>query len=108
MCFICHEVTGRPIEFVSHEHGYAHASCLAMAYYRNQATEQFLREERDIWRRRAEAYRTALEHIARAPDLMMDVAQTLHWDMRDWARAALAAAGGGAAPPSQPVPETRQ
>lgn len=35
--------------------------------------------------------RTVLEQIANRPDAEMERAKTLHWDMRGWARAVLAA-----------------
>ena len=60
-------MSGAYLEFVSHEHGYAHAACLAMAYYRNQATEQDLREQlalRDAALAHNEQIRQAVETIA--------------------------------------------
>lgn len=39
-----------------------------------------------------EQLRKALEKIASFPDEAMKVALTMHWDMRGWAREALAAA----------------
>jgi hypothetical protein len=48
MCFLCHEVhPGGMIHFVSRDLGYAHASCLATAYFAAQARLANVERERD-------------------------------------------------------------
>lgn len=61
-CFLCHELRdGQSVEFVSHEHGYAHAACLATEYYRSQAVEPHLRAERDALRQQLATVREAAQ-----------------------------------------------